>query len=88
MSTDSKILRFIHDRMQYVYGENPNRDYMLNLLRMAEEKEACEAKRDAKDCHLGTSVVGYPCQDDQPAAREDKGVCRCVREFPCDRHTQ
>ena len=31
---DSEILKWIHDRLQYLYHESPNSDYMIRLAQI------------------------------------------------------
>ncbi|GEM_PF-5078334 len=33
-----QVLQFIRDRMVYVYGENPNYDYMINLDKIISQR--------------------------------------------------
>lgn len=58
MNNDKEVLLFLHARLQHVYGENPNVDYMKRLHKIAlsheetdTEQLACPMVADQDACH-------------------------------------
>lgn len=45
MNSDSEILLFIHERLEHVYGESPNTDYMIRLKQIADKLNESTGRR-------------------------------------------
>lgn len=52
--TDSEFLQWVHDRLEYVHGENHNYDYMHRLRAIIDHQQKLERKltKEARPIHF------------------------------------